>query len=57
MEKASGDEDDEEPAMDLDDFVESGGLDNIDPNRYINLYFKTISYLLVLDLSLLISNQ
>ncbi|WKY05631.1 hypothetical protein Q1695_006102 [Nippostrongylus brasiliensis] len=30
-----GDDDDDEPAMDLDDFVESGGLEDIDPNRYI----------------------
>ncbi|VDK45029.1 unnamed protein product [Cylicostephanus goldi] len=30
-----GDADEDEPAMDLDDFVESGGLEDIDPNRYI----------------------
>lgn len=29
------DDDINEPAMDLDDFVESGGLEDIDPNRYV----------------------
>lgn len=29
------DNDCDEPVMDLDDFVESGGLEDIDPNRYV----------------------
>lgn len=29
------DDDADEPAMDLDEFVESGGLEDIDPNRYV----------------------
>ncbi|VDM69071.1 unnamed protein product [Strongylus vulgaris] len=34
-ENVNDDDDNDEPAMDLDDFVESGGLEDIDPNRYI----------------------
>ncbi|CAI4221827.1 unnamed protein product [Auanema sp. JU1783] len=33
----------DEPAMDLDDFVESGGLDQVDPNRFVAETSKPIA--------------
>ncbi|EPB78526.1 autophagocytosis associated protein [Ancylostoma ceylanicum] len=35
VENSNDDDEDDEPAMDLDEFVESGGLEDIDPNRYV----------------------
>ncbi|KAL6739061.1 hypothetical protein Aduo_012550 [Ancylostoma duodenale] len=35
VENSHDDDEDDEPAMDLDEFVESGGLEDIDPNRYV----------------------
>ncbi|KAK6030484.1 autophagocytosis associated protein [Ostertagia ostertagi] len=37
------DDDGDEPAMDLDEFVESGGLEDIDPNRYVSPQTVTVA--------------
>ncbi|KAK5985981.1 Autophagy protein 3 [Trichostrongylus colubriformis] len=37
------DDEGDEPAMDLDEFVESGGLEDIDPNRYVSPQAVTVA--------------
>ncbi|XGW29178.1 hypothetical protein V3C99_008745 [Haemonchus contortus] len=40
---SNDDDDGDEPAMDLDEFVESGGLEDIDPNRYVSPQAVTVA--------------